>query len=81
MEIKILGPGCAKCGELEKNVRTGVAQSGLDAEIIKVTDVTEIIRHGVMRTPALVLGGRIVSVGRSMSVKEVLELLEKEAKK
>lgn len=78
MEIKILGPGCAKCGELEKNVRTAVAQSGLDAEIIKVTDVTEIIRHGVMRTPALVLGGRIVSVGRSLSVKEILDLLEKE---
>ena len=80
MIIKVLGTGCAKCNELEKNVKAALEQLGRTDSIEKVTDVTEIIRHGVMRTPALVLGGKIVSVGRSLSAEEVKELIEKEDK-
>ena len=76
MEVKILGTGCAKCDELTKNVETAVAQLGIAAEIKKVTDVTEIVRHGVMRTPTLVVGGRIVSVGRVLTVEEVKGFLK-----
>jgi len=81
MIIKVLGTGCAKCNELEKNVKDALAQMGRTDNIEKVTDVTEIIRYGVMRTPALVLGSRIVSVGRTLTVEEVKELIDKEETK
>ena len=80
MIIKVLGTGCAKCNELERNVKDALARMGRDDTLEKVTDVTEIIRYGVMRTPALALGRKIVSVGRTLSVEEVKELIEKEDK-
>ena len=81
MIIKVLGTGCAKCNELEKNVKDALAQMGRTDAIEKVTDVTEIIRYGVMRTPALVLGSKIVSVGRTLTVEEVKEFINKEESK
>ena len=81
MIIKVLGTGCAKCNELEKNVKDALAQMGRTDNIEKVTDVTEIIRYGVMRTPALVLGSKIVSVGRTLTVEEVKEFINKEETK
>lgn len=81
MIIKVLGTGCAKCNELEKNVKDALAQMGRTDTLEKVADVTEIIRYGVMRTPALVLGSRIVSVGRTLTVEEVKELIVKEENK
>jgi small redox-active disulfide protein 2 len=81
MIIKVLGTGCAKCNELEKNVKDALAQMGRTDTLEKVTDVTEIIRYGVMRTPALVLGSKIVSVGRTLTVEEVKEFINKEETK
>jgi small redox-active disulfide protein 2 len=74
-KIQILGPGCAKCSELENNARAAVAQSGVEIEIEKVTDIKEIMGFGVMVTPALVLDGVVKASGKVLSVDEILELL------
>jgi small redox-active disulfide protein 2 len=63
-KIEVLGPGCNNCVRLEANVRQAVALAGIEAEIIKVTDYAEIMAHGVMSTPGLVIDGKVVSVGR-----------------
>ena len=64
MEIKVLGPGCAKCAETEKIVREVVAESGLDAKVEKVTDLMKIAGYGVFGTPAVVIDGDVKSVGK-----------------
>jgi small redox-active disulfide protein 2 len=73
--IRILGPGCAKCDELERNVRAAVAGSGAQIEIEKVTDIKEIMGFGVMLTPALVIDGEVKSSGKVLSVDEIVGLL------
>jgi len=71
MEIKILGTGCPKCKTLEKMTRDVVEQNGVVADIIKVEDIMEIMRHGVMSTPALVVDGVVVIKGRIPSTDEI----------
>jgi small redox-active disulfide protein 2 len=62
--IEVLGPGCQKCQHVEATVRAVVADRGLDAEIVHVTDPVGIATRGVMATPALIVDGVVVSVGR-----------------
>ena len=75
--IKILGSGCAKCMELERAVRTAVAELQLDYTIDHVTDFAEIASYGVMSTPALVLNGEVISYGKVLTVEEVKTRLTK----
>ncbi len=75
MKIKVLGPGCANCVNLEKATRDAVAGLGIDAEIEKVTDYGEIAGYGVMRTPSLVVDGQVVLSGRVPTAAQVRELL------
>ncbi len=77
MEIKVLGPGCAKCSQTEKVVQEAVAESGVDASIEKVTHVLEIGKYGVFGTPAVVVDGEVKSVGKIPSKEEVLKWLKK----
>ena len=62
--IKILGSGCANCQRLTHLAEQAVAELGLDAEVVKVTDYGEIAAYGVMSTPALVLDEQVVMAGR-----------------
>ena len=73
--IKILGPGCANCVNLEKQARQAVEQLGLDATIEKVTDYTEIAGYGIMRTPGLVVDEQVVLSGRVAKPAEIAQLL------
>lgn len=75
--VKVLGSGCAKCNELEANVKAALAESGWDTAIDHVTDFTEIAAYGVMSTPALVVEGKVVSYGKVLSKNEVVDLLKK----
>lgn len=76
MTIQILGPGCANCQNLEKNVRTAIAQIGLEAGVEKVTDMDQIIEMGVMRTPGYAVDGIPVGSGKVFTAEEVAEKLE-----
>ena len=77
MEIKVLGPGCPRCQETEKNVKEAVAESGLDAQVDKVTDVMEIAKYGVFGTPAVVIDGEVKSVGKIPKKEEIKAWLTK----
>jgi len=77
MEIKVLGPGCPKCQATEKNVKEAVAESGLDAQVDKVTDIMEIARYGVFGTPAVVIDGKVKSVGKIPEKQEIMTWIEK----
>jgi len=63
MEIKVLGPGCVRCRGLDARVRKAVVELKLDASVLKVEDMQEIMRYGVMRTPALVIDDQLVMSG------------------
>jgi small redox-active disulfide protein 2 len=71
MNIKVLGPGCPKCKTLEKLTREVVEDNGFDATISKVSDITEIMRYGVMATPALVVNEKVEIKGRVPSYDEI----------
>jgi small redox-active disulfide protein 2 len=75
MEIKILGTGCPKCKTLEKLTREVVEQNGIDAKISKVEDIVEIMKYGVMTTPALVVNDKVEMKGRVPSSDEIKQLL------
>ncbi|MDP1623054.1 MAG: thioredoxin family protein [Bacteroidales bacterium] len=77
MEIKILGPGCSKCNSLDKITREVVEKNDINATIVKVDDIMEIMKYGVMSTPALVVDEKVVVKGRIPSKEEILQLLTK----
>lgn len=77
MEIKILGTGCPKCKILEKLTREVVEQNGIDATIIKVEDIMEIMKYGIMTTPALVVNEKVEIKGRVPSSDEIKQILTK----
>jgi len=72
MDIKILGPGCAKCQQLEKLVREAVTEAGVEATVEKVSDFKEIADYGVFTTPGVVVNGQVKSVGRIPKKEEIL---------
>lgn len=75
MEILILGPGCQKCKTLEKLTRDVVAENGIGATVTKVEDIAEIMKYGIMTTPALVVDGKVELKGRVPSPEEIKQIL------
>lgn len=75
MIVSVLGPGCPKCAEAEKIVRAAVVESGVDAQVEKVTDFQKIAAMGVFSTPAVALDGKVMCTGRAPAKSEVLAWL------
>lgn len=75
MDIKVLGPGCAKCSEAEQIMRAAVAEAGVDAAIEKISDFQQIAKFGVFSTPAVVIDGAVKCVGKVPSKAEALTWL------
>jgi small redox-active disulfide protein 2 len=73
--IEVIGTGCMKCKRLMKNVEIAVKEMGIDAEIKKIDDITEIMDRGVMLTPALAVDGEIKVSGRVADVPEIKQIL------
>ncbi len=78
MEIKVLGTGCPKCHALEKTVKEVLDETGITAEIKKITDIKEIASHGIMLTPGLVINGKVKSAGKVLSKNDVKKYIEEE---
>ncbi|MCM2465114.1 thioredoxin family protein [Methanoculleus oceani] len=76
MKVEVLGTGCAKCKRLTKNVEAAIKDLGIEAELVKVDDITEIMDRGVMLTPALAVDGELKVSGRVADVKEIKEILQ-----
>ena len=77
MKIEILGSGCPSCVKLGNNAEDAVKSLGIDAEIVKVTDMTDIMNYGVTRTPALVVDGTVKSSGKILKANEILKIISK----
>jgi len=71
MEIKILGPGCARCDQLEKITKEAVKERGIDASLEHVRDVKKIMEYPILHTPGLVLNEEVVCSGRVPTKAEV----------
>ncbi|MBW6521696.1 MAG: TM0996/MTH895 family glutaredoxin-like protein [Desulfoarculaceae bacterium] len=77
MEIKVLGPGCAKCKEAEKVMAAVIAEAGVTATIEKISDFQQIASHGVFSTPAVVIDGQVKCVGKVPTKNEALAWIKK----
>jgi small redox-active disulfide protein 2 len=74
-KIQILGTGCPKCVKLAENAEGAARELGLDYELVKVTDINEIMKFRVMVTPALAVDGEVKVAGKAASVEEIKGLL------
>lgn len=75
MEIKVLGTGCANCKTLEKNILNALNELNITAVLEKVEDIVKIMSYGIMRTPGLVINGKVVLSGKVPSVNELKEII------
>jgi len=76
MKIEVLGPGCAKCRATEKIVKKAVEELGIQAEVVKVEDLQDIINRGVMMTPAVIIDGKVRIEGRKPTVEEIKNIIK-----
>jgi len=75
MEIKVLGTGCARCKTLERTAVDAAKELGLDATIIKVEDISDIMAYGIMRTPGLVINEKVVLSGTVPGLSELKKII------
>ena len=73
--IQILGTGCPKCKLLAENAETAARELGVEWKLEKVTDINEILKFGVMMTPALAVDGEVKAVGKVLSPEEIKKAL------
>ncbi len=74
-KVQILGTGCPKCKKLAENAQAAVREAGLECEIVKVTDINEIMKFGVMLTPALAIDGQVKTVGKVPAPEDIKKML------
>jgi len=79
MEIKVLGPGCAKCLKLYEVTKKALEQSGFEATLTKVDKIDDIMTYGVVMTPALVIGEDVKSTGRLPKEAEIVSWITEAA--
>jgi len=76
VNIKVLGPGCAKCQQLEKTVKEVVKEMKIDATVEEVKDMKKIMEYPILMTPGLVINEKVVSSGKVPGKSEILKLIE-----
>jgi len=75
MKIEVVGPGCFRCVETERNVNEALRQLGVDAEVTHIYDMGEIVKRRVMFTPAIIVDGQIKTWGKIPTVAEIKKIL------
>ncbi|MBU1096679.1 MAG: thioredoxin family protein [Bacteroidetes bacterium] len=78
MTVKILGTGCKKCKTLESKVRELVDQNNLNVNVEKVTDIKDMLKYGIMSTPALVIDEKVKSAGVIPNDNQIIEWIKGE---
>jgi small redox-active disulfide protein 2 len=76
MKIQILGTSCTKCKQLTANAEAAVKALGSDTVVEKVDDISDILKFGVIITPALVVDGKVKSTGKVLGIEEIKKFLE-----
>ena len=74
--IQVLGSGCKSCHELYENAKQAAEDLGLSLEVEYVTDLQKAMEYGVMRMPALVVNEKVVSMGKVLKSREIVQLLQ-----
>lgn len=77
MEIKVLGPGCAKCSKTEKLVQEVLKETGVDASVEKVSDMMQIASYGVFGTPSVIVDGEVKCTGKVPKKNDIKKWLGK----
>lgn len=75
-KLQILGPGCPKCKMLAANAEAAAKALGIPYQLEKITDITEIMKFGVMMTPALAVDGVVKSAGKVLSPDDIKKLIQ-----
>lgn len=73
--IQVLGTGCRKCVTLKENAEQALKNLGVEAQVDKIEDINEIVKYGVMSTPALVVDGEVKIAGKVASTEDIMTLL------
>ncbi len=76
MRIEVFGTGCPKCNMLEVNVRKALSELNLEADVVKISSIDEMVERGLMSAPALAIEGEVVVAGRVPSVGELREIIK-----
>jgi small redox-active disulfide protein 2 len=80
MVIKVFGPGCANCQKMEEMAKQAVKELGVTAEVVKITDIGQIVMQGILSTPGLAVNGKVKHSGKPLpSLEKVKELIKSEA--
>jgi small redox-active disulfide protein 2 len=78
MEIRILGPGCPRCQEVEKRTINALADLNVGADVQKISDIKKIMEYRIMGTPGLVINGKVKCAGRIPSLEEIKRWIQEE---
>ena len=76
MKIEVLGTGCPKCKKTTANAEKAVKELGVDAEVVKVDKIDDIVNYGVMMTPALAIDGEVKIAGKVPKPKKIAEWIQ-----
>ncbi|WP_174591290.1 thioredoxin family protein [Methanocella conradii] len=71
MKVQIYGTGCAKCNMLEKAAKQAISEMGIKAEVVKISDINQIVEAGILATPGFAVEGEVKSMGRVPSLDEI----------
>ncbi len=75
MIFQVMGPGCTKCNQVAENVAAAADELHIEYEIVKISDFNEMIKFGVMMTPALAIDGDVKTVGKVPTVAEIKAMI------
>ena len=81
MKIEVLGPGCINCRKLEQDVQTALSELKLEAEVVKIIDIQEFVKYGILMTPGLVINGKVYSSGKLPVMATLKKWIEEENRK
>lgn len=76
MKVQILGSGCQRCKLLKEHAREAIAATGVEAELVEITSIEDIMAMGVMSTPGFAIDGKVKSAGRVLTKDQVAEFLK-----